>query len=512
MNNLSLTGSNHPKWEESQEVPCIDPNKRDLSFLHADVRPLVFSRLSKDKLFDFRACSVDCRKMANDEFVRRLNNNEMFFSSLGLEDGLRWSNQMNAEKAIKFLGESCFSFKPSIFSKIPLRYLQELGEISIHCQQLAYEEIVRRFLKNRNWFLGLDKFVEIVEFLEKNDSKINLKEFSELFLEVNISSRSLGDLLLTRVQKSITYRKFANDELVRRLNNKKISLYDLGINKNIKNVVEFFGESCLNLTRLDLEDVLNYDVEMDYSLLVNFPNLKFLALSNGKDFLNNMQYYFLHCGKVEELMIREVKFENVKDFSLLANLPNLQEQSPSKVTLEDLLALRNSSENARKFVNECLAIGVSSSCYKLEDLGISTDITSAKEIIDFFGEDNAAKITGLDLSNYSQLTDLKPLSVCANLSSVSLSHNFDLSFLQHYPKLSCLRLNNWMGDLTPLKNFPNIKMLLFIRCKEISSDPQQFVNFLKDYPNIRDWFLCGCEWLTQAHINAARSQGINIYT
>jgi hypothetical protein len=223
---------------------------------------------------------------------------------------------------------------------------------------------------------------------------------------------------------SVYSRKMANDELVRWENEGRIHFGHIGIRNNIgqrndlKQIVQFFGESCSKISRLDL----SYNSTNDFRFLENFPNLTVLILdcSNFSNSLDKDIHYLLLCKKIEQL---DLNVSNLKNYSFLVKLPNLQKlclYKHSRIELKDLLALRNSSENGRKIANEQLAMRLGLGEITLENLGFSKEITSVQEIIDFFGE-SCSKIEILDLSNYPHLTDpIALIKKCPNLRNLHL--------------------------------------------------------------------------------------------
>ena len=289
------------------------------------------------------------------------------------------------------------------------------------------------------------------------------------------SNLSLRDLLTLR---NISHQ--VNDSvmtgLIQDLNNNEIILTDLNFEK-ITDVINFFGERCLEIHGLDLQrfDFTDSDIE---KMCTFFPNITSLSFKRThiKD-LNFLERFskltalnlklaelitdFSPLGKLSNLISLDLSETHISDIGFLEKLQKLKSLSLAGVVLPhywgyEIVTLLSHITSLN--LSGCCEISDFSFLLKLQNL-ISLNVSDCRNFSGFDFQ-KFQKLTSLNLS-FTDFSDISLIENLQNLTSLDLSDtdiSGDVSGLRKLQKLEHLNLSSCdIADISFLKDLKNLK-------------------------------------------------------
>lgn len=233
---------------------------------------------------------------------------------------------------------------------------------------------------------------------------------------------------------------FVKQLLIDQLNSGAAGPSSLGFS-TIKQLTDFFGDSCQEITKLDLINFPLNDSDIK-SIADSFTKLNYLRLLRAL-LSNNASEHFAKMTSLKSLNIENC--EGVTDFSFLQHCLLLE-----NLNLKGCKHIRNLD-----FLQYCPNI-------------TSLNLMGCQHINDIEPIQKCQKLISLNLSECIAIQDLNFLQNCQHLSELILSHMMkeDISFLQHIPNLSDLKLFNCkeIKDFSVIKNCKNLQHLDLSQC------------------------------------------------
>lgn len=291
--------------------------------------------------------------------------------------------------------------------------------------------IALAFRSVRNLLLKGLKGLELKRSIVQRDAHVLMPhhdffERSELLTGVGMvlaSNLNVKDLLAIR-GTSVHLRILAETTLTDWLNAGAINPVNIGIS-TVQGLIDFFGEHCSKITRLNLQSFPIVNDEDIEKLSQSFPKLSQLFLDNAK-ITNECESSFKQMLSLKNLHLSHC--QQINDVSFLASLTKLTNLS---------------LDNCRQITN----VSFLASIPRLTSLSLA----GCEQINDVSFLTNCPGLTSLDLSFCSQIHDFNSLASIPRLTSLELSSCLkirDFSFLTRCPGLTSLTI-----DFTALSIF-----------------------------------------------------------
>lgn len=373
--------------------------------------------------------------------------------------------------------------------------------------------------------LTLDNFpdevkcgLEKIEYVIKTSEKYRPDENKTKSKHIYFTILPLADLLSFR-STSKENKNIVNRELKNRINQGKFPF------KNEKGLLIFFGEDSKNIKHLNLSGMIFYDLSFlnlfKQLVNVNFENCSFFKVdftklphdqklyrfNNATIFLpsneKSQPKHYDYLYKLPNIETKGIKTKELANFKHKINAKDLDEELDD--VLNNELERRTGTENDKKMANELLVNFINSFCEKNRSFppiftiwtklfnhpkGINKNITSSKDIIEFFGE-SSKDLRFLFLPELLNLYDLQDLSECTQLEDFLIEdcgQICNLNFLENCPKICRI----YVGDcdnitLTSLEFLSKYKFLhISIQgCQKITNWDLNYLNeILEDNVNV----------------------------
>jgi len=300
---------------------------------------------------------------------------------------------------------------------------------------------------------------------------------SDCYQYVLFQTLDLADLLHFR-GCNLTFKKMAEQELVRRINNGEMIFNDLGI-YSVKGITLFFANCKETITKFDLKefyDVTDSDIKLIYE---SFPKINSLHLENSCSKLTDT-YYFEKMSSLRTLEIIGPKLQ----------LPNLN--FLNNCTLETLILHQQYSSCSLDFLKSASSlkklhlsgimmlknINILEQCTLLKDLKIKeTYIKDSSLLFKLPLERLLINYGSLgDRSNpivfkepkklkkieVSKINDLSVFTNCTSLCELKFeagTDNLDLSLLSELPLKKLVISRGKLNNYTPINNFVSLNHL-----------------------------------------------------
>lgn len=280
--------------------------------------------------------------------------------------------------------------------------------------------------------------------------------------------------LIKMREVSKRYRFAAENELIRRLNDGKVTPLELGITCP-RALAVYFEARAKNITRIDFTGSREV---IDLSWIDRFPKLMNLKLSACKEIWNWSS--LRHCLLLTSLDLSDCSW--IRDFNFLEHCPGLTRLElfcNSRIRHLDFLRHCPLLQSLGLFgCSELTSIDPLSFCPKLNYL----NMTGCHRIENFTSLQQCRELQILILSGCEELDDISFAANLRNLIILTLSgcylvHN--INPLEHCKELLSLNITDCplVSDILPLNQCRNLTDLRIINCTHIPRDQVEgFIN------------------------------------